>query len=112
MKPLPTPSNDNRAPEPREWLIGNMLTTGVAVEEHLTTGLQAMLQANGVSPALREAVGEFVQPLLGFVRQTETEVIAFARENLTAYKVPKRVDFRDALPKTNVGKILRRELRD
>ena len=43
---------------------------------------------------------------------TKEEVIAFARENLTAYKVPKRVDFRDALPKTNVGKILRRELRD
>jgi long-chain acyl-CoA synthetase len=43
---------------------------------------------------------------------TRDEIIAFARENLTAYKVPKRVDFRDALPKTNVGKILRRELRD
>jgi long-chain acyl-CoA synthetase len=43
---------------------------------------------------------------------TKDEIIAFARENLTAYKVPKRVDFRDALPKTNVGKILRRELRD
>jgi len=34
------------------------------------------------------------------------------REKLTAYKVPKRVEFRDELPKTNVGKILRRELRD
>ncbi|MGX5913608.1 long-chain-fatty-acid--CoA ligase FadD [Aliidiomarina sp. Khilg15.8] len=43
---------------------------------------------------------------------TEKEVIDFARENLTAYKVPKLVEFRDELPKTNVGKILRRELRD
>jgi long-chain acyl-CoA synthetase len=31
---------------------------------------------------------------------------------MTAYKVPKRVEFREELPKTNVGKILRRELRD
>lgn len=43
---------------------------------------------------------------------TEKEVIEYARENLTAYKVPKLVEFRDELPKTNVGKILRRELRD
>ena len=43
---------------------------------------------------------------------TEEEVIAFCRENLTAYKVPKQIEFREDLPKTNVGKILRRELRD
>ncbi|MEK9766333.1 MAG: long-chain fatty acid--CoA ligase, partial [Thalassolituus sp.] len=43
---------------------------------------------------------------------TEKDVIAYARENLTGYKVPKFVEFRDELPKTNVGKILRRELRD
>ena len=39
-------------------------------------------------------------------------LIAFCRENLTSYKVPKIVEFRDELPKTNVGKILRRALRD
>ena len=43
---------------------------------------------------------------------TEEEVIAHCRTNLTAYKVPKKVQFRTDLPKTNVGKILRRELRD
>ncbi len=43
---------------------------------------------------------------------TEQELIGFARENLTAYKVPKAVEFREELPKTNVGKILRRALRD
>jgi long-chain acyl-CoA synthetase len=43
---------------------------------------------------------------------TEESLIAFCRRNLTGYKVPKRVEFRDELPKSNVGKILRRELRD
>lgn len=43
---------------------------------------------------------------------TADEVIRFAREKLVAYKVPKHVEFRDALPKTNVGKILRKELRN
>jgi len=43
---------------------------------------------------------------------SEKELIAHCRENLTAYKVPKLVEFRDELPKTNVGKILRRELRE
>jgi long-chain acyl-CoA synthetase len=37
---------------------------------------------------------------------------AHAKANLTGYKLPKIIEFRDALPKTNVGKILRRELRD
>jgi len=43
---------------------------------------------------------------------TAEDVIAHCRENLTGYKVPKYVEFRTELPKTNVGKILRRELRD
>ncbi len=42
----------------------------------------------------------------------EKELIAYCREELTGYKVPKQVEFRKELPKTNVGKILRRELRD
>ncbi|WP_231757053.1 AMP-binding protein [Microbulbifer elongatus] len=43
---------------------------------------------------------------------TEEEIVAYCRENMTAYKVPKNIEFREDLPKTNVGKILRRELRD
>ena len=43
---------------------------------------------------------------------TEEEVLTHCRANLTNYKVPKYVEFRKELPKTNVGKILRRELRD
>jgi long-chain acyl-CoA synthetase len=40
------------------------------------------------------------------------DIVKYCRENLTAYKVPKQIEFRTDLPKTNVGKILRRELRD
>jgi len=43
---------------------------------------------------------------------TAEDVIKYCRDNLTAYKVPKLIEFRTDLPKTNVGKILRRELRD
>jgi coA ligase len=43
---------------------------------------------------------------------TKEELIAFCRSELTAYKVPKDIEFRDELPKSNVGKILRRELRE
>jgi long-chain acyl-CoA synthetase len=43
---------------------------------------------------------------------TEDELIQHCRHHLTGYKVPKLVEFRDELPKTNVGKILRRQLRD
>jgi long-chain acyl-CoA synthetase len=43
---------------------------------------------------------------------TAEEVIAFCKRELTGYKVPKAVYFRSELPKTNVGKILRRTLRD
>jgi long-chain acyl-CoA synthetase len=43
---------------------------------------------------------------------TEDAVRAYCKENLTGYKCPKLIEFRDELPKTNVGKILRRALRD
>jgi long-chain acyl-CoA synthetase len=43
---------------------------------------------------------------------TSAQVLAHCREQLTGYKIPKYVEFRNELPKTNVGKILRRELRD
>jgi long-chain acyl-CoA synthetase len=43
---------------------------------------------------------------------TEEKVISHCRKQLTAYKVPKEIEFRDELPKTPVGKVLRRALRD
>ncbi|MFZ2217226.1 MAG: long-chain fatty acid--CoA ligase, partial [Rhodoferax sp.] len=42
---------------------------------------------------------------------TEAQVRAYCKENLTGYKQPKVIEFREDLPKTPVGKILRRELR-
>jgi long-chain acyl-CoA synthetase len=43
---------------------------------------------------------------------TEKEVLEHCRQSLTGYKIPKSVEFRTELPKTNVGKILRRKLRE
>ena len=42
----------------------------------------------------------------------EKEIITFCKQHCTGYKVPKEVEFRDELPKSNVGKILRRKLRE
>jgi long-chain acyl-CoA synthetase len=73
-------------------------------------------------PKVREAavigvpVGGTDQRAKAFVvlRQGETaseeEILAFCRERLAKYKVPKTVEFRDDLPKTMVGKVLRRQL--
>lgn len=66
----------------------------------------------GVSdPKSTEAVKVFVVKKEG-ADLDAAKLIAWCRESLTAYKVPKHVEFRDELPKTNVGKILRRALRD
>lgn len=66
--------------------------------------------AVGVPDAMQgESIKVFIvknDPLL-----TEDDVARYCRENFTGYKVPKYIEFRDELPKTNVGKILRRELR-
>ncbi|GAA6763655.1 hypothetical protein Thermus77927_20680 [Thermus hydrothermalis] len=43
---------------------------------------------------------------------TEKDIEAFCRQHLAAYKVPRIIVFRESLPKSSVGKILRRELRE
>ncbi len=66
--------------------------------------------AIGVSDAKQgEAIKVFVVKNTGTL--SEDDVAKFCRHNLTGYKVPKYIEFRDELPKSNVGKILRRELR-
>ncbi|MDG4594554.1 MAG: long-chain-fatty-acid--CoA ligase FadD [Candidatus Contendobacter sp.] len=57
-----------------------------------------------------EAVKVFVVPKPGVALTAET-ILAHCRAQLTGYKMPRHVEFRDSLPKSNVGKILRRELR-
>jgi len=57
-----------------------------------------------------EVVAVFVVPKGSGL--TEQDVIRFAKQSLTGYKVPKHVYLRKELPKTNVGKILRRALKD
>ena len=67
---------------------------------------------NGIPDAYRgETVKTYIVPRPGQTL-TEEEVKSFCKETLAAYKIPKRVEFIDALPKSAVGKILRRELRD
>ena len=73
-------------------------------------GVQEVAAVGVPSGSSGEAVKIFVvkkDPSL-----TEESLVTFCRRQLTGYKVPKRVEFRDELPKSNVGKILRRELRD
>jgi long-chain acyl-CoA synthetase len=80
---------------------------GIAVEHAGVLEAAAVAEADESSG---EAVSLFVvkkDPAL-----TAEELIAHCRRQLTGYKVPKHVYFRDELPKTNVGKILRRALRD
>lgn len=58
-----------------------------------------------------ETVKAFVVLKQGKVA-TEEEIISFCKEHLATYKIPKLLEFREELPKTNVGKILRRVLRE
>jgi long-chain acyl-CoA synthetase len=57
-----------------------------------------------------EAVKLFI--VRGDAKLTAEDILVHCREHLTGYKVPRDVEFRNELPKSNVGKILRRELRD
>ncbi|WP_417760712.1 long-chain-fatty-acid--CoA ligase FadD [Shewanella sp.] len=61
-----------------------------------------------------DASGEIVKAFIVAKDKSlsKDEIVAHCRQYLTGYKVPKLVEFRDELPKSNVGKILRRELRE
>ncbi len=80
--------------------------------EAVIAGHEGVLEV-GVIGEPDEACGEVVKAVI--VKKDasldEAGIIAHCREKLTGYKIPKIVEFRDELPKTNVGKILRRELR-
>ena len=81
--------------------LENVISTCPGVVECAAIGIPDEMQG--------EAIKVFVvrnDPLL-----TEQSLSTFCHDNLTGYKRPKYIEFRDELPKTNVGKILRRELR-
>lgn len=81
--------------------------------ENVIVEMDGILEAAAIGIA-DERAGEIVK--IFAVRKdestTEQDIIDHCRENLTGYKRPKLIEFRDELPKTNVGKILRRALRD
>jgi long-chain acyl-CoA synthetase len=83
------------------------------IDEYLMTHPKILeVCAVGVPDSYRgETVKVFVVTRTGQT-MTEEEVIRFCKERLAAYKVPRLVEFIPALPKSTVGKILRRELRD
>ena len=69
----------------------------------------------GVAGVIDTAKGEAVHAwvvLRADQQATEAELRAFCRQHVAPYKVPSRVQFRTELPKTMVGKVLRRALRD
>jgi long-chain acyl-CoA synthetase len=81
--------------------------------ENIASGHPKVLEVAAIGVP-DEKSGEVIKVFI--VKQDESlnkdEFIAFCKENMTAYKVPKHVEFRKELPKTNVGKILRRELKE
>ena len=81
--------------------------------EGVVAEIDGVVEAAAIGVA-DEKSGEIVK--LFVVRNDESltaeDIISYCRANLTGYKVPKQIEFRDDLPKTNVGKILRRALRD
>jgi len=81
--------------------------------ENVVVEMDGILEAAAIGVA-DEKSGEIVKVFAVRTSEsvTEQDVIEYCRENLTGYKRPKLVEFRDELPKTNVGKILRRALRD
>mgnify|MGYP003519606331 CR=1 FL=1 len=59
-----------------------------------------------------EAVHAVVVPRPGHEQLDPAELIAFCRQQIAAYKVPKRIDFHESLPREDSGKIFKRRLRD
>ncbi len=81
--------------------------------ENVIVEMDGVLEAAAIGLA-DDRSGEIVKVFV--VRKdpniTEQDILDHCHDNLTNYKRPRIVEFRDSLPKTNVGKILRRELRD
>ncbi|MEF2230176.1 MAG: long-chain fatty acid--CoA ligase [Pseudodesulfovibrio sp.] len=86
---------------PRE--IDEVLHTHPQIEEAVSVGIPHKTRGEIVKAYVVVRKGE---------QLSRNDVIAYCREKLASYKVPRQVEFRDELPKTMVGKVLRRALRD
>jgi long-chain acyl-CoA synthetase len=84
---------------PRE--VEEVIAAHPAVAEVSVAGVPDPLQGEAVKAWVVLRAGEKVEP---------EALQAFCRERLAAYKVPRRVEIRETLPKSGVGKVLRREL--
>ena len=82
----------------QDWVVGRYIKTAQGVEDVASYG--GFIKAYVVLES--EARGKI----------SEEEIINFCKENLAHYKVPKIIEFRGELPKTDVGKVSRRELRE
>lgn len=85
---------------PRE--VEEVLYEHPAVQEALVVGVSDSYRGETVKACIVLKTG---------AQATEDDVVAFCKANLAPYKVPKIIEFRDALPKSSVGKLLRREVR-
>ncbi len=107
---------------------GNLTITGRLKDMYICGGFnvypaeveQVLARLDGVAesavvgvaePRLGEVGKAFVVARPGFAL-TEEDVLAFCRERLAGYKVPRRVEFRDALPRNPSGKVLKRVLKE
>lgn len=86
---------------PRE--IDEVLFQHPKIQDAVSVGISDQYRGETVKACIVLKTGETA---------TEEEIITFCREKLAAYKVPKKVEFRDSLPKSAVGKVLRKILRD
>ncbi len=76
--------NDNRAPDQREKLIGRVLASAVAIEEHLTTRLAIVLNESGCTAKYQEIIREFIKPALAILGEMEGQVIQQIRKEQIA----------------------------
>ena len=88
-------------------VLGSVSSTSFTTAAQLQQAMDALYQRREIQVARFDA-----SAFVGKVQPTEAELKAFCAKNLTNYKRPKIIEFRTELPKSNVGKILRRELRN
>ena len=96
------PSAVIRGMQPSDWsMVRSIYAAGIA-------GGNASFETE---PPEWEIWDESHLPDLRYVAVDRAEIIGWARERIAGYKLPKTVDFVDALPRNPTGKVLRRELR-